>query len=207
MMLGRIFLFLLIASGLFTFVLADTECVGRDCSLDISINVVQGPDGDFSGSVRNLSGELIANANVAILRTFYSTITATGDYTITEVPVGTYSLTASADGHLSQSKTNQVIVDGITTTVDFTLAKTGGIKGNILDFFTGNTINNANVTLILYGAALNSTLTNANGYYQFINLAPGYYDVNVTATGYDSNSKPDNQVLSGKNTTINFWMW
>ena len=209
MILGRIkFLFLFLLLGIVSiFVLADTECTNIDCSLDISINVVGGPNGNFSGSVISLSGGLIANANVAVLGTFYSTITATGSYTIDGVPVGIYSLKASADGRLSQTKTNHLIKEGVTTTVDFTLSPTGSITGYILDFFTSNAINNANVTLILFGGVLSSTLTNANGRYQFINLAPGYYDVNVTATGYNPNSKPDNQVLSGKNTTVNFWLW
>ena len=59
----------------------------------------------------------------------------------------------------------------------------------------------------IFGDVLSSTLTNANGHYQFINLAPGYYDINVVAAGYNPNSKPDNQILSGKNTTVNFWLW
>ena len=201
-----LFLFLLL-SIVSVFVFADTECTNIDCSLDISINVVGGPNGNFSGSVRDLSDGLVANANVAVLGTFYSTITATGEYTINGVPIGVYSLMASADGHLSQTKTNHLIKEGATTTVDFTLSPTGGITGYILDFFISNAINNANVTLILFGEVLNSTLTNADGYYQFINLAPGYYDINLTATGYTSNSKPSNQVLSGKNTTVNLWLW
>ena len=208
MILGRIKLFLfLLLSSVSIFVLADTECTNIDCSLDISINVVEGPNGNFAGTVRDLSNELIANANAAILETSYSTIAATGAYTISEVPVGVYSLVASADGYLSQTKTSQVIENGKTTTVDFTLSLTGGITGYILDFFTSNAINNANVTLILFGDILNSTLTNASGYYQFINLAPGYYDINLTAAGYTPNSKPSNQVLSGKNTTVNLWLW
>lgn len=209
MKFGKIkFLFLLIiAVNLFTFALADTECANKDCFVGISINVIEGPNGNFSGSVRDLSSGLIENANVVILGTFYSTVAATGNYAITKVPVGMYSLKASADGYLSQTKTNEVIGGEITTTVDFTLAPTGGIKGNVLDFWTSNTINNANITLILYGDALSSTLTNANGYYEFINLAPGYYNINVMASGYNPNSKPNNQVLSSKNTTVNFWLW
>ena len=209
MIYGRIkFLFLFsLLSVASIFVLADIECTNIDCSLDISINVIEGPNGNFAGSVRDLSSGLIANANVAILGTFYSTVTATGNYAITKVPVGVYSLIASADGHLSQTKTSQIIVDGTTTTVDFTLSPTGGITGYILDFFTSNAINNANVTLILFEDVLNSTLTNASGYYEFVNLAPGYYDINFEATGYTANSKPDNQVLSGKNTTVNLWPW
>lgn len=200
-------LLLAITISLLGFVLADTECTNRDCSLDISINVVEGPNGNFSGSVRDLSRVLIANANVAILETFYSTVTATGDYTITKVPVGIYSLKASAGGYLSQTITGTFIEEGVTTIVDFQLSLAGLIKGNIVDFFTSNGINNANVTLKLYGVDISSTLTNASGYYEFIDLISGYYDLNFEASGYTANSKPNNQVLGGKNTTVNVWLW
>lgn len=203
----KFFLLLLAIVMLSTFALADTECANTDCSIDVSINVTEEPSGAFAGSVRDLTGGLIANANVTVLGTNYSTVTATGNYTITEIPPGRYSLIALADGYLSQTKTNQLAVIGITTNVYFELSLVGLIKGNVLDFFTGNGINNANVTLSLFGEDISSALTNVNGYYEFTNLAPGYYDITLNAVGFTSNSKPDNQVLGGRNTTVNLWLW
>jgi len=201
------FLFLLlIVANLSTFALADTECISKDCSIGVSINVVDS-FAAFNGSVRDLTGGLITNVNVTVLGTGDSTVSTTGTYNMAVTISGLQDLTASADGYLSQTKTNQLAVTGVTTTVDFTLGQTGRITGNILDFFTGNGINNANVTLILYGDILSSTLTDANGYYEFISLESGYYDINVEATGFNSNSKSNNHVLVGENTTVNFWMW
>ena len=75
----KLFLLSLLAVILLNFALADTECTNGDCSLDISINVVESANGNFSGSVRGLSGGLLTDANVAVLGTFYSTVTATGE--------------------------------------------------------------------------------------------------------------------------------
>ena len=187
------FLLLVATTMLSTSALADTECANTDCSIGVSINVES--FGAFAGSVRDLTGGLIANANVTVLGTNYSIVTATGNYTLTGIPTGGYDLIASANEYLSQTRTNQLIVTGITTIANFGLGQVGLIKGNILDFFTGNGINNANVTLRLFGEDISSTLTNVNGYYEFTNLAPGYYDITVNAAGFTSNSKPENQVL------------
>ena len=193
--------------NLFVFVSADTECTNEDCSVGISLNVAGNPPGSFNGSIKALADGLIANANVSILETGDFTITPTGNYNLTGISEGIYSLRASADSYLSQTKTNQVIKSGITTTVDFELGQTGRIEGNVVDFFTNSVINNANVTLILYGETLSSSLTNSSGGYEFNNLAPGYYDITITKTGFSPLSKPDVHVLGGRNTTINFWLW
>ena len=200
------FLFLIaIALSSFSAVLADTECIGRDCSVGFSLNVQQIPA--FNGTVKDLAGSLIPNANVNVLGKEFSTLTSTGIYNITGDLSGQYSLMASADGYLSQTKSNQQTEFGETKQVDFNLGQLGGIKGNALDFFTSTGINNANVSLFFYDEFLNSTLTNSTGYYEFLNLAPGYYDLNVEAIGYDPNSKPNSHVLGGQNTTVDFWLW
>jgi len=193
--------------NIFSFALADTECTNGDCSVDVSINVVDASSAAFAGSVRDLTGGLIVNTSVTVLGTSYSTLAATGTYTLTGIPSGRYDLMASVDGYMSQTKTGQLAVAGITTTVDFALGRVGLIKGNVWDFWMGNGITDANVILSLYGADIGSTLTDANGYYEFADLAPGYYDISVSAVGYTANSKPDNQVLGGGDTTVNLWLW
>jgi len=174
--------------------------------LNVSVSVSL-DTGLFSGSVRDVNDVLIANASVTALGTAHSTAATAGNYDIIGIPAGSYSLQASASGYLSQTKTNQLIVSGATTTVNFVLSPTGGIRGSIVDFWTGNGINNANVTLGQFGSDIGSTLTNAAGDYEFTDLAPGYYDVSVAAAGYTSNSKPNNQVIGGQDSAINFWLW
>ena len=190
----------------FTLISADTECIGEDCSVSISLNVVGMPS-SFIGFVRDLTSGLISGANVEILGTSYSDTTINGFYNLTQELDGTFNLMASKDGFLSQTKSNQLIGAGETKQVDFALGKLGHIKGSTVDFFTGNGIDNANLSLFLYDEFLDSTSTNSTGYYEFLNLAPGYYDITVNATGFTLNSKPDNHVLGGENTTVDFWLW
>jgi len=188
------------------FILADTECIGEDCSVGISLNFAGNPS-SFIGFVKDLTGGLISGANMEVLETSYSDTTINGFYNITQDLSGLHNLKASKEGYLSQTKSNQLAEFGKTKQVDFVLGNPGRIKGSIVDFFTGNGINNANLSLFLYNEFLSSTLTNASGYYEFNNLAPGYYDVNVEATGFTLNSKPDNHVLGDEDTTVDFWLW
>ena len=198
-------LFLLAWILLFNFVLADTECIGRDCSIDIALSVQK--ISAFNGSVSNLTGYPISNANVSVLGTSYSTLTSGGIYNINEELSGYYDLMAFKNGYLSQSRYNQLAEYGETRQADFILGRLGGIKGNVRDFWTSSSIDNANLSLFLYDEFLNSTLTNAGGYYEFTGLAPGYYDIYVTKTGFNSAFKLNNQILGGANTTIDFWLW
>ena len=186
-----------------TFSLADTECVGRECSIGVSIKVEAA---GFSGSVRDLSG-LIPDVSVIAVGTNHSTVSASGNYNLLGLSAGFYDLKASADGYLSQTKSNELAVVNQIITADFALSQTGRIKGKVVDFFTSSSIENANLTLSLYWEDIGSTLTDSNGLYELSNLAPGYYNINVKAGSYTENSKPNNQVLGGQNTTVNFWLW
>ena len=201
-----VILFLLVGTLFFNFVSADTECTNEDCSVDISINVAE-ITSSFFGFVRDLTGGLINGVNLEILGTSYSDTTINGFYNLTQELSGVFNLKASKDGFLSQTKSNQLIGAGETKQVDFSLAEVGRIKGSTVDFFTGNGINNANLSLFLYDEFLDSTLTNSTGYYEFNNLAPGYYDITANATGFTLNSKPSVHVLGEENTTVDFWLW
>lgn len=190
----------------FTLISADTECIGEDCSVDVSLNF-EGNPSSFVGFVENLTRGLISGANVEVLGTSYSNTTTNGFYNITKDLSGLYNLKTSKDGYLTQIRTNQLAEFGETKQVNFTLGLSGKIKGNTVDFFSTVGINNVNMSLFLYDKFLNSTLTNASGYYEFNNLAPGYYDLTVNVTGFTLNSKPDVHVLGGENTTVGFWLW
>ena len=141
------------------------------------------------------------------MNTSFSVITPNGIFNFTGVPQGIHTSTASAEGYLTQKIINHEIINGTTNIYNFILTATGRFRGSIFDFFTGSGINNANVTLIQFGNILNSTLTNSSGYYEFGDLAPGFYDINITATGHTDNSKPNIHVLENKNTTVDLYIW
>ena len=195
-----------LADGNYTLTAYANNTLGNVNSTNVTFTV--DTTGDFAGTVRDLQTTiLIANANVTVPNTAFSVVTPNGIYNLTGIPRGIYTLTASADGHLSQTVTNHEIINGSVKVYDFLLAATGRIRGNVLDFFTSSGINNANVTLIQFGNILKSTLTNTAGYYEFSDLAPGYYDLDTSVAGYTDNSKPNIQVTGNKNTTINLYIW
>ena len=78
-------------------------------------------------------------------------------------------------------------------------AATGTISGTVTDKDTGNLIEGATVTANGY-----STTTNTTGQYTLLNIPVGTYIVEVSATGYQSQSQTNVQVLDGQTTTADF---
>ena len=77
---------------------------------------------------------------------------------------------------------------------------TGGIYGTVLDKEDGEPIRNAEISLSPGGK---TTVVGSNGTYEFIDLEPRLYTVNVTADGYDYNCKTA-KVVSGESTACDF---
>lgn len=78
--------------------------------------------GVISGSVTGEDGSPVIGANVVLAGTYLGAATdASGQYTIKNVPPGTYTITASAVGFRKQSKT-VTVVEGETASQDFVLA-------------------------------------------------------------------------------------
>jgi serine protease AprX len=78
--------------------------------------------GSISGTVTDAStGSPIANSTVSASPGGYNTTTETdGTYSLADLPVGTYTVTASATGYIEQSKLGDVLAEEITD-LDFTL--------------------------------------------------------------------------------------
>ena len=78
--------------------------------------------GVISGKVTDDNDNPIAEAEVIIEDTTLSATTdENGDYTIADVPVGTYTVTASAEGYEPASQDNVEVNKDDTSTVNFTL--------------------------------------------------------------------------------------
>ena len=154
--------------------------------------------GTVNGTVTNsLTGEPVAGATVTA--NGYSAITDSfGAYVISNVSLGNYTVTASAEKYVSQSKTATVTA-GTTTTLDFALAPLNGtLSGVVTDSSTGNPISGAAVTV--NGVSVS---TGADGSYS-IELAPGNYTVTASKDGYESSSKTNITVIAGDTTTVDF---
>lgn len=164
----------------------------------------QPPPGHIAGRVTDSSNSSsIVGANVTT--NGYSDLTdSNGYFNITNVPAGTYNVTASASGYQSSTRTGIVVVSGDTTDLNFALTPVpvtpakGLIAGIVIDFSTGDPIVGATVTV-----NSNSTSTDANGSYN-IELEPGTYTVTASAQGYESSTQTGIVVNSGETTTLNF---
>lgn len=107
-----------------------------------------------------------------------------GYYTISNLLPGDYTVTATASGYASESKTATVYSE-VTTPVNFDLHMLS-IIGIVYDAITPNIgIAQANVTADSY-----SILANSTGYYQLVDMPAGDYTVTAAAPGYASQSKP-----------------
>src|SRR3984893_17520548 len=83
-------------------------------------------NGQFSGTVTDPTGAAVPNAKVTANNpetnlTVSATTNPTGSYTLKELPIGTYKLTAEASGFKTVSDTNLVLNAGVIAHVDFKL--------------------------------------------------------------------------------------
>lgn len=93
---------------------------------DLAVSAATGaeptPTGNLEGTVTDAeTGSGIEGAAVSIDGTNYSTTTdADGNYSFIDIPVGTYTVTAAADGYISQSK-EATVNENETTVLNFAL--------------------------------------------------------------------------------------
>jgi hypothetical protein len=133
--------------------------------------------GSISGTVSAQGGGAIAGATVTVDGTSFSATTnGSGAYTINDVPAGTYSVTASAAGYVSQTQAGVSVTGGQNTTLNFALAPvTSGGDMSVSDItITGHGGPNgdrhlrATVTVVangspVSGALVQATLTRTSG--------------------------------------------
>jgi thermitase len=153
--------------------------------------------GSITGTVRDAAtGAAIAGATVTD-GARSATSNTNGGYSIANVPVGTYTVTATATGYNSASQSVQVTA-GQTSTANLALSPLpGAIAGTVRDAATGATIAGATVKV---GVA--STTTDASGKYILSGLTEGSYTETVSASGYADVSQSVS-VLTGQTTVAN----
>ncbi len=119
-----------------------------------------------------------------------STMTdASGRYTFSALPSGTYTATPSLEGHVFSPAGRAVMVgepnvnvtgqDFVTTS---SAAPSHGISGNVTDQASG--VGLADVVLHMSGASTASTATGPSGGYEFSSLPDGSYTVTPALAGY-----------------------
>ena len=160
--------------------------------------------GSVSGTVFYDGGDLgligIGGASVSLsggVYIFANTTTTSGeegskgDFSLSNVPVGNYTLNINADGFNDYSQS--IVVGEGANVVDVVLSfeETGGISGVVVDSVSGLPISEASVIVTLSGGvyAFNSSaLTDVNGEFTIEQLPVGSYELTVSAEGYDDYS-------------------
>ena len=164
--------------------------------------------GVVSGKVSDASDDsAIASATVVIDNTAFSATTdSSGNYCISDVPVGTYSMSASKTGYLSSTLSQISVTAGSTTTANFVLSAeqvapaSGDISGTVKNSVTGEYISGADVLL----EEKNLTVTtDSSGSFLFSSISTGTYTLQFSATGYNSLTQENVSVEADQTTTVN----
>lgn len=131
-----------------------------------------------------------------LMGTTYSN--AYGNYNMTGLPYGTYTIIASLLGYGNTTLTGIAFSENIKT-VNIPMSPFHyTISGTVTDKSTGGFISGAKVSLLSGGGEIpiNYTQTNLSGFYKFENLLSGYYQINVSADGYSEDTKYQNIPLN-----------
>ncbi|MFQ3549267.1 MAG: carboxypeptidase-like regulatory domain-containing protein [Armatimonadota bacterium] len=158
--------------------------------------------GYIAGVVLNDANMPVSGATVSTNTGEYSTTTdVNGEYILANIQPGTYSVTASRTGHISDTKTDIVVVSDEVSTADFTLVRLlGSISGNVSSALGGNIIG-ATITANPGGY---STTTNSSGNYTLDNIPVGNYNVTASVSDHQTNTLSGIVVNESQTTTANF---
>ncbi len=138
--------------------------------------------GTLTGTVTRASdGSPVAGATINAVGPVdrVTTTDGNGQYSLL-LPIGTYDVTASAFGLVSQTATGVVISEGASTVQNFALAAAPShqVSGHVRDT-DGLAVANATVTIL--GTPIPPATTDANGFYSFATVPEGEYDVRADA--------------------------
>jgi hypothetical protein len=155
---------------------------------------LQTPTGTVRGTVRSATNnQPIAGASILVGIPFgavyYSDFTdAIGNYTLNDIPAGSLTIYAGADGFTASQVTTTVVANQ-TTTQDFALTpeNTGATTGTITGIVK-NAANNQPVsgTAITVTGTNLSTTSGGDGSYTLINVPVGAQTLNASKSGFRS---------------------
>ncbi len=120
-----------IPAGTYTFTAKASGYLNRSATASVTsgatttLNFQLSTAGKIGGTVTNSSGAAVSGVTITvtggqIATTVTLTTSSTGQYLTGWIPIGTYTVTASASGHTTQSKSSISVSAGVTTTVNFT---------------------------------------------------------------------------------------
>jgi hypothetical protein len=171
------------------------------CFATVFLDALPDPSkGAIKGSVRREgTTTAISGATVSILDGLVevaSTTTASnGKYTLSDLPPGTYTITASRTGYITHTGSVTVTAGQVTNhPIIYLTTAPGTITGSVMISGTSTGISGATVT-----AGTASTTTAANGTYTLNDVAAGTHTITVTKEGYSTHTGSVT-VTAGQNT-------
>lgn len=146
---------------------------------------------------------LLVGANVSVAGTdLYGISSINGEYEISSIPAGVYTVIASLQGYDNATILNVQIDRGSEVQLNINLTgKLGGaLYGIVIDEATGDSLSGVRVTLL----PQRETITNVNGEFQFTGLESGDYALMFTLEGYRPVEMGDISVGSENRTELGF---
>ena len=164
--------------------------------------------GRISGTVTDSIGAVVANATVTVAEpatNFSRTVTTdeSGFYTITNLPVGTYSISVEMTNFKKSVQTGNVLNADGRLTVDFAL-ETGQIS-EVVEVVqeSGETVNTTSgeVGKVIDGQQVDNLALNGRNYYQLLTVIPGA--VATTDDALDTNLATNTININGNRGVSN----
>lgn len=191
------------ASGLNSLSKTVTITGGQTTSVSFALTASTTTTGSITGRITSaINGAALSGATVSYSRGS-TTSDASGYYTFKSLPAGTYAITASKSGWITASTT--VTVGATAVTANIRLATGGKITGKVVN---GSGVAISGATVKLTGGLVATTITlttNSSGVYASPWIAIGTYNVQVSKSGYTTQTKSAT-INTGATSTLNFTM-
>lgn len=196
------------------------KTVSKNQTTTVNFTLTPTPTGTISGNVKNSSGVNLQGATVSTNPGDYSTTTdANGNYTIANVPAGTYSVTASKNGYNSSTQTGKTVSGGQTTTCNFTLTPSAPFSGLANGNFEGGFFNDPDIDHQTGNSWHRFSLDGVSksggdyGVYRSSHWSQSIYESSWTAGIYQQctnatvgNNYTASVYVRGSDTNVKFWI-
>ncbi len=162
--------------------------------------------GRINGRVTDAGdGSAVQNALIEIVdEDMNATSDLNGYYSIEDIPEGIFTVRASADSYIEETRSSIQVFTDETTRLDFQLANLGSVgtlTGIVTNAVNGNPIRGATISVV--GLTL-STTSDESGLYTLENVPEGIQTVNASS-GFFYTSTNDHVVIrAGETTTVHF---
>lgn len=179
------------------------------CTKEEGTEETETPTGvSISGNINNVTDIQVIGATVSFVsptRTYSGITDDNGDYAITGIIEGAYTVTIEAPGYDTKTETNVNVTSGSIHSFD--LLGSATVTGKVLNSQTGQGVANAEVEFYTVSKKSNDDFiyvvfrlyTNAEGIYHLGGLPTGFFNVRMVSPGFNENTIINITIVSGEN--------